>query len=91
VTGASCTGSYQVTPPGRTRVDNAALRADRSWPRQQHASVDGGSHPKEGAAYIVHLTVDEIADMVVFLLSDRSGVVTGSVLDWDQHVLGAYD
>jgi NAD(P)-dependent dehydrogenase (short-subunit alcohol dehydrogenase family) len=35
--------------------------------------------------------VDEIADMVVFLLSDRSGVVTGSVLDWDQHVLGAYD
>jgi len=35
--------------------------------------------------------VDEIAEMVEFLLSDRSGVVTGSVLDWDQHVLGAYD
>jgi hypothetical protein len=29
--------------------------------------------------------------MVVFLLSDRSGVVTGSVLDWDQNVAGAYD
>ena len=28
--------------------------------------------------------VDEIADFVVFLLSDRSGVVTGSVIDWDQ-------
>ncbi|QIJ65875.1 SDR family oxidoreductase [Streptomyces sp. JB150] len=34
---------------------------------------------------------DEIADLVVFLLSDRSGVVTGSVIDWDQNVLGALD
>ena len=33
----------------------------------------------------------EIADLVVFLLSDRSGVVTGSVIDWDQAVPGAYD
>lgn len=32
---------------------------------------------------------DEIADFVVFLLSDRSGVVTGSVIDWDQNVIGA--
>jgi len=30
----------------------------------------------------------EIADFVVFLLSDRSGVVTGSVIDWDQTVIG---
>ena len=35
--------------------------------------------------------VDEIADFVVFLLSDRSGVVTGSIIDWDQTVVGAYD
>ncbi|MGG5258935.1 SDR family oxidoreductase [Phycicoccus avicenniae] len=35
--------------------------------------------------------VDEIADMVVFLLSDRSGVVTGSVLDWDQIIQGCQD
>ncbi|MGQ0573820.1 MAG: SDR family oxidoreductase [Pseudonocardia sp.] len=34
---------------------------------------------------------DEIAEMVVFLLSDRSGVVTGAVLDWDQNVLGGLD
>ena len=27
----------------------------------------------------------------VFLLSDRSGVVTGSVIDWDQNVLGGMD
>ena len=35
--------------------------------------------------------VDEIADFVVFLLSDRSGVVTGSVIDWDQMVVGGQD
>ena len=35
--------------------------------------------------------VDEIAAMVVFLLSERSGVVTGSVIDWDQTVPGAHD
>jgi NAD(P)-dependent dehydrogenase (short-subunit alcohol dehydrogenase family) len=34
---------------------------------------------------------DEIADFAVFLLSDRSGVVTGSVIDWDQTVPGAHD
>ena len=34
---------------------------------------------------------DEIADAVVLLLSDRSGVVTGSLIDWDQNVPGAYD
>ena len=28
--------------------------------------------------------VDEIAEFVVFLLSERSGVVTGSIIDWDQ-------
>jgi NAD(P)-dependent dehydrogenase (short-subunit alcohol dehydrogenase family) len=33
----------------------------------------------------------EIADFVVFLLSARSGVVTGSVLDWDQNVQGGLD
>jgi NAD(P)-dependent dehydrogenase (short-subunit alcohol dehydrogenase family) len=35
--------------------------------------------------------VDEIADFVVFLLSERSGVVTGSVIDWDQTVFGGSD
>lgn len=35
--------------------------------------------------------VDEIADFVVFLLSERSGVVTGSVIDWDQIVVGGLD
>ena len=34
---------------------------------------------------------DEIADFIVFLLSERSGVVTGSIIDWDQNVIGAVD
>jgi NAD(P)-dependent dehydrogenase (short-subunit alcohol dehydrogenase family) len=34
---------------------------------------------------------DQIADMVAFLLSDASGVVTGAVLDWNQIVVGAWD
>ena len=34
---------------------------------------------------------DEIAEFVAFLLSDRSGVVTGSVIDWDQQVIGGQD
>jgi NAD(P)-dependent dehydrogenase (short-subunit alcohol dehydrogenase family) len=33
----------------------------------------------------------EIADMIVYLLSDASGIVTGSVMDWDQNVIGALD
>src|SRR6266487_1476249 len=35
--------------------------------------------------------VGEIAEFVAFLLSDRSGVVAGSVIDWDQNVLGGMD
>lgn len=33
---------------------------------------------------------DEIADFAVFLASPRSGVVTGSIIDWDQLIPGAY-
>jgi hypothetical protein len=35
--------------------------------------------------------VDDMAALAVLLLSDRSGVVTGSIIDWDQHVVGAMD
>jgi NAD(P)-dependent dehydrogenase (short-subunit alcohol dehydrogenase family) len=34
---------------------------------------------------------DDAAALVVLLLSDRSGVVTGSVVDWDQEVVGTSD
>lgn len=35
--------------------------------------------------------VDDVARLVVLLLSPESGVVTGSVIDWDQTVPGAHD
>ena len=35
--------------------------------------------------------VDDVARLAVLLLSPDSGVVTGSVIDWDQHVPGAHD
>jgi NAD(P)-dependent dehydrogenase (short-subunit alcohol dehydrogenase family) len=34
---------------------------------------------------------DDAAALAVLLLSDRSGVVTGSIIDWDQDVIGAHD
>ncbi|MFG2126815.1 SDR family oxidoreductase [Streptomyces sp. NPDC048751] len=55
--------------------------ADDDWREQAAAQLPMG---KLGQP-------DEIADFVVFLLSDRSGVVTGSVIDWDQNVLGGLD
>jgi len=35
--------------------------------------------------------VDDVARLAVLLLSPDSGVVTGSIIDWDQNVPGAYD
>jgi hypothetical protein len=32
-----------------------------------------------------------LGESVVLLLSDRSGVVTGSVIDWDQNIQGCHD
>jgi len=34
---------------------------------------------------------EDVAGLAVMLLSEASGVVTGSVIDWDQTVPGAYD
>ena len=34
---------------------------------------------------------EDAAALIVLLLSDRSGVVTGSVIDWDQQVVGGSD
>ena len=33
----------------------------------------------------------EVAELVVFMLSPASGIMTGSVIDYDQNVMGAYD
>jgi len=61
----------------------------------QRAFHGAGDDWREKAAASVPMgklgQVDEIADFVVFLLSPRSGVVTGSVIDWDQDVIGGSD
>jgi NAD(P)-dependent dehydrogenase (short-subunit alcohol dehydrogenase family) len=55
--------------------------ADDNWRQRAAESLPMGKLAR----------ADEIAEFVVFLLSDRSGVVTGSVIDWDQRVLGGFD
>jgi NAD(P)-dependent dehydrogenase (short-subunit alcohol dehydrogenase family) len=63
---------------GEDLVQRQSHGADPDWQRRAAATLPMG---KLGQ-------VDEIADFVAFLLSDRSGVVTGSVIDWDQNVIG---
>ena len=60
--------------------------------RRFHGAEDGWADRAASTLPMGKLgQVDEIADFVVFLLSPRSGVVTGSVIDWDQVVPGAYE
>ena len=60
--------------------------------RQAHGAKDGWQAEAAKALPMGRLSQpDEIAEAVVFLLSDRSGVVTGSIIDWDQNVIGALD
>lgn len=63
---------------GENITQQQAHGAGPDWQQQAAATLPMG---KLGQ-------VAEIADFVVFLLSDRSGVVTGSVIDWDQTVIG---
>ena len=66
---------------GEADIQKRFHGADDTWIDEANASVPMG---KLGQP-------DEIADFVVLLLSDRSGVVTGSVIDWDQIVMGGLD
>ncbi len=66
---------------GEADVQKRFHGADDDWVAQANASVPMG---KLGQP-------DEIAEFVMFLLSPRSGVVTGSVIDWDQIVMGGFD
>lgn len=60
--------------------------------RRAHAATDGWHEQAAASMPMGKLgQPDEIADFIVFLLSDRSGVVTGSIIDWDQNVIGALD
>jgi NAD(P)-dependent dehydrogenase (short-subunit alcohol dehydrogenase family) len=66
---------------GEDAVQREFHDADDTWLEQANASQPMGRLGQ----------VDDMAALAVLLLSDRSGVVTGSVIDWDQHVVGASD
>ena len=66
---------------GETQTQHQFHQADDGWASEAAKKVPMG---KLGQP-------DEIAEMVVLLLSPRSGVVTGSVIDWDQIVIGGHD
>jgi len=81
----------------RIRINglNIGWTASEGEDDTQQAFHDAGPDWREQAARTLPMgklgQVDEIAEFVVFLLSERSGVVTGSVIDWDQNVLGGLD
>ncbi|MGW2741456.1 SDR family oxidoreductase [Streptomyces sp. NPDC001450] len=81
----------------RIRINglNIGWTATEGEDATQRAFHDAGDDWREQAAGRLPMgklgQPDEIADFVVLLLSDRSGVVTGSVIDWDQNVLGGLD
>src|SRR4051794_3213154 len=66
---------------GEDAIQRQFHAADDTWLEEANSRVPMGRLGQ----------VDEIADFAVLLLSDRSGVVTGSVIDWDQYVPGAHD
>jgi NAD(P)-dependent dehydrogenase (short-subunit alcohol dehydrogenase family) len=66
---------------GEAQTQRSFHQADDDWATEAAKRVPMG---KLGQP-------DEIAEMVVLLLSPRSGVVTGSVIDWDQIVIGGFD
>jgi NAD(P)-dependent dehydrogenase (short-subunit alcohol dehydrogenase family) len=66
---------------GEDLIQRAAHGATDGWLERAEVQLPMGSLGRP----------DQIADMITFLLSDASGVVTGAVLDWDQIVVGAWD
>ncbi|HVK34660.1 MAG TPA: SDR family oxidoreductase [Microlunatus sp.] len=66
---------------GEDEIQRRFHGADDDWLDQAGASLPMG---KLGQ-------VDDVARLAVLLLSDASGVVTGSIIDWDQNVPGAHD
>ena len=80
IIGATCHAQLDLAE-GEDAVQRRAHGATDGWYEEAAAKMPMG---KLGQP-------DEIADFIVFLLSERSGVVTGSIIDWDQNVIGAVD
>jgi NAD(P)-dependent dehydrogenase (short-subunit alcohol dehydrogenase family) len=64
-----------------TKIQQSEHGAGDDWLAEADASVPMGRLSRPG----------ELAEFAIFLLSDRAGVVTGSVIDWNQQVVGGQD
>ncbi|GAA1810748.1 SDR family oxidoreductase [Nesterenkonia flava] len=64
---------------GEKKVQTEFHGAPQTWLQEAEASQPMGQLGDP----------EQIAEMVTYLLSPRSGVVTGSIIDWDQTVPGA--
>ena len=69
-----------------------ATEAESAIQRTAHGAADDWLEKADASVPMGKIgRPEEIAEFIVFLLSDRSGVVTGSVIDWDQQVIGGQD
>jgi len=67
--------------PGEDRIMRLYHGAQDGWKEEAEAQLPTGRL----------LKVDEVARAVAFLASDQSGLMTGSIIDFDQSVLGCYE
>ncbi len=67
--------------PGEHRIQTEYHGADENWLADAEAALPFGRLLKP----------TEVARAVAFLASDESGMMTGSIVDFDQSVHGAYD
>ena len=67
--------------PGEDRIMRLYHGAKDGWKEDAEAKLPTGRL----------LKVDEVARATAFLASDQSGLMTGSIIDFDQSVLGCYE
>lgn len=67
--------------PGEDEVQKKWHAASNDWLAQAEAASPMGQLVKP----------DQLADLVCYLLSPQSGVITGSLIDYDQNVVGTSD
>jgi len=67
--------------PGEDRIMRVYHGAQDGWKDEAEAKLPTGRL----------LKVDEVARAVTFLASDESGLMTGSIIDFDQSILGCYE
>ena len=86
-----CTNSQSSTAAGWSATDNEDTVQRQETGQDSRAQGVGDDWQAAAGATLPMGKLGqpaEIADFIVFLASDRSGVVTGSVIDWDQIVIG---